>query len=117
MTQYYSDETYQSLYILIGNIDRATRQKQTVPSSIILGQLPIIKELDNKDNIKSYIYYLAIERILACEYTLLLRKIDVNTIYLAIEKLNKKGFNITCTDRYIRLCYPIITRMTIDYKE
>ncbi len=88
-----------------------------VPSSIILGQLLIIKELDNKDNVKSHVYYLAIKRILAYKYTSLLRKIDVNTIYLAIEKLGKKGFNITYIDGYVRLCYSIITRMTINYKE
>jgi hypothetical protein len=88
-----------------------------VPSSVILGQLPITKELDNKDDVKSHVYHLAMERILACEYTPLLRKIDVNTIYLAIEKLGKEGFNVTCADGYIRLCYPIIARITVNYKE
>jgi hypothetical protein len=83
----------------------------------MLGQLPIIKELDNKNNVKSHVYYLAIERILTCEYTPLLRKIDVNTIYLAIEKLGKEGFNVTYADGYVRLCYSIITRITINYKE
>jgi hypothetical protein len=117
MTQYYGDETYWPLYISIGNIDRATRQKQTVPSSVILGQLSITKELNNKDDIKSHIYHLAIERILTYKYTPLLRKIDINTIHLAIEKLGKKGFNVTCADGYVRLCYPIIAGMTVDYKE
>jgi hypothetical protein len=82
----------------------------------MLGQLLIIKELDNKNNVKLYIYCLAIERILTCEYTPLLRKIDVNTIYLAIEKLGKEGFNVTCADGYIRLCYPIIARMCEDHE-
>jgi hypothetical protein len=117
MTQHYGDETYWPLYISIGNIDRATRQKQTVPSSVMLGQLPITKELDNKDDVKSHVYHLAIERILAREYIPLLRKIDVNTIHLAIEKLGKEGFNVTCADGYVRLCYPIITRMTVNYEE
>jgi hypothetical protein len=41
---YHGDQSVWPIYITIGNLDRKTRRKQTVPGSILLEFLPITSE-------------------------------------------------------------------------
>jgi hypothetical protein len=64
MTQHHGDEACWPVYMTIGNLNAATRRKQTVPGSVMLAQLPILKENTNKDDIKAHAYHTAMEIIL-----------------------------------------------------
>ena len=62
LTQHYSDESAQPIYLTIGNLDRATRCKQTMPRSVLLGFLPVT--LEAADDSKAHVYYAVMEMIL-----------------------------------------------------
>ena len=68
MTKLYGYVSAWPEYITIGNLSRATRRKQTVPSCLLLGFIPIIKDVSTtKKNtyakeaqkIKQVIYHFA----------------------------------------------------------
>jgi len=81
MTQLRGDQTAWPLYITIGNLKRSVRRKQTVPSTLLLGFLPISKVITKASDqeisykVKSALYYLAISIILERSYRILLIKI------------------------------------------
>jgi len=62
LTQHHGDESAWPIYITIGNLDRATRRKQTVPGSVLLGFLPVTSEV--ADDSKARVYHAAMELIL-----------------------------------------------------
>jgi hypothetical protein len=62
LTQHHGDESAWPIYVTIGNLDRATRRKQTVPGSVLLGFLPITSE--TVDDSKARVYHAAMELIL-----------------------------------------------------
>jgi len=62
LTQHHGDESAWPIYLTIGNLDRATRRKQTVPGSILLGFLPVTTEA--ADDSKAHVYYTVMEMIL-----------------------------------------------------
>jgi Plavaka transposase len=62
LTQHHGDESAWPIYLTIGNLDRATRRKQTVPGSVLLGFLPVTSEA--ADDSKARVYHMAMEAIL-----------------------------------------------------
>jgi hypothetical protein len=62
LTQHHGDESAWPIYLTIGNLDRATRRKQTVPGSILLGFLPVTTEA--ADDSKAHVYHAVMEMIL-----------------------------------------------------
>ena len=66
LTQHHGDKSTWPIYLTISNLDRATRHRQNVPSSVLLGFLPITSE--TVDDCKARVYYVAIELILKREY-------------------------------------------------
>ena len=66
LTQHHGDKSAWPIYLTIGNLDRATRYRQNVPSFVLLGFLPITSEA--VDDYKARVYYIAMELILKREY-------------------------------------------------
>jgi hypothetical protein len=62
LTQHHGDESAWPIYLTIGNLDRVTRRKQTVPGSMLLGFLPVTSEA--ADDSKARVYHTAMEAIL-----------------------------------------------------
>ena len=62
LSLHHGDQSVWPIYITIGNLDRKTRRKQTVPGSILLGFLPITSE--TVDESKALVYHAAMELIL-----------------------------------------------------
>ena len=62
LSLHHGDQSVWPIYITIGNLDRKTRRKQTVPGSILLGFLPITSE--TADESKAHVYHTAMELIL-----------------------------------------------------
>jgi hypothetical protein len=62
LSQHHGDESAWPIYVTIGNLDRATRRKQTVPGSVLLGFLPVTSE--TADDSKARVYHAAMELIL-----------------------------------------------------
>jgi hypothetical protein len=62
LTQHHGDESAWPIYLTIGNLDRETRRKQTVPGSVLLGFLPVTSE--SGDDSKARVYHAAMELIL-----------------------------------------------------
>ena len=62
LSQHQGDESAWPIYVTIGNLDRATRRKQTVPGSVLLGFLPVTSE--TVDDSKARVYHAAMELIL-----------------------------------------------------
>jgi Plavaka transposase len=62
LSLHHGDQSAWPIYITIGNLDRNTRRKQTVPGSVLLGFLPITSE--TADESKARVYHKAMELIL-----------------------------------------------------
>jgi hypothetical protein len=62
LTEHHGDESAWPVYLTIGNLDRETRRKQTVPGSMLLGFLPVTSEV--VDDSKANVYHAAMELIL-----------------------------------------------------
>jgi hypothetical protein len=62
LSLHHGDQSVLPIYITIGNLDRKTRRKQTVPGSILLGFLPITSETADKS--KAHVYHTAMKLIL-----------------------------------------------------
>ena len=62
LSLHHGDQSAWPIYITIGNLNRKTRRKQTVPGSILLGFLPITSE--TADDSKARVYHAAMELIL-----------------------------------------------------
>jgi hypothetical protein len=62
LSLHHGDQSAWPIYITIGNLDRKTRRKQTVPGSVLLGFLPITSE--TADESKARVYHAAMELIL-----------------------------------------------------
>ena len=62
LSLHHGDQSAWPIYITIGNLDRNTRRKQTVPGSVLLGFLPITSE--TADESKARVYHAAMELIL-----------------------------------------------------
>ncbi len=75
MSRLRGDRTAWPVYIQIGNLNRRTRRKQTVPSTLLLALLPISKEVtrdsdqDLSQTIKSYVYHQSMRIIFEGLYT------------------------------------------------
>jgi hypothetical protein len=62
LSLHHGDQSAWPIYVTIGNLNRKTRRKQTVPGSVLLGFLPITSE--TADDSKARIYHAAMELIL-----------------------------------------------------
>ena len=62
LSLHHGDQSVWPIYITIGNLDRKTRRKQTVPGSVLLRFLPITSE--TADESKARVYHAAMELIL-----------------------------------------------------
>ena len=62
LSQHQGDQSAWPIYVTIGNLDQATRRKQTVPGSVLLGFLPVTSE--TVDDSKARVYHAAMELIL-----------------------------------------------------
>jgi len=62
LSLHHGDQSAWPIYITIGNLNRKTRRKQTVPGSVLLGFLPITSETANDS--KARVYHAAMELIL-----------------------------------------------------
>ena len=62
LSQHQGDVSAWPIYVTIGNLDQATRRKQTVPGSVLLGFLPVTSE--TVDDSKAHVYHAAMELIL-----------------------------------------------------
>ncbi len=62
LLQHQGDESAWLIYVTIGNLDRATHRKQTVPRSVLLGFLPVTSE--TVDDSKARVYHASMELIL-----------------------------------------------------
>ncbi len=62
LSLHHGDQSAWPIYITIGNLDRKTRHRQTVPGSVLLGFLPITSE--TAENSKARVYHAAMELIL-----------------------------------------------------
>jgi hypothetical protein len=65
LSLHHGDQAAWPVYITIGNLDRRTRRKQTVPGLILLGFLPITSE--TAENSRARVYHAAMELILKRE--------------------------------------------------
>jgi hypothetical protein len=70
MTHLRGDQSVWPLYITVGNLSRSARRKQTVPSTLLLGLLPISKEVTKQSDekmayqIKSDLYHQSMRTVL-----------------------------------------------------
>lgn len=68
LTQHHGDAAVWPVYFTIGNLDRATRRKQTRPAMALLGFIPVAKELGDGCRVtKMQIYHEAMRVMLARE--------------------------------------------------
>jgi hypothetical protein len=87
MTQLRGDQTAWPVYMTIGNLTRSVRRKQSVPSTLLVGFLPISKEVSKaSDNdmayeVKSDLYHLSMGVIFKRMSSILPRRFKANTIH------------------------------------
>ena len=62
LTMHHGDESCWPIYLTIGNLDREIRRRQSVPGSILLGEIPITK--GSGDSVKAHIYHGVMGKIL-----------------------------------------------------
>ena len=74
LTQHHGDTAAWPVYLTIGNLSRQLRRKQTRPSSILLGFIPIV--YSNTDEVKATIWHEAMRTMLERKPT---RIVDVST--------------------------------------
>ncbi|TAQ90574.1 hypothetical protein B7494_g1099 [Chlorociboria aeruginascens] len=106
MTHLRGDRVAWPVYMTIGNLPRRIRRKQTLLATLLIGLLPISKDITKLSDlemayiIRSEIYHKAMEIILE-----------------PLESLTKTGWNIRCADDEIRHCFPVLSNMLVDYEE
>ncbi|ELU37615.1 hypothetical protein AG1IA_08355 [Rhizoctonia solani AG-1 IA] len=93
------------IYLLIGNISKAVRQKPTKRSMIIIGYLPVDSFDDVPDN-SSRQQYCA--NLLHC---------SLNKIFKPLKKVSSKGVLAWCADGCLWHIYPLIAAWVADYPE
>ncbi|KAI9750296.1 MAG: hypothetical protein M4579_006529 [Chaenotheca gracillima] len=98
LTQHHGDQSVWPVYLSIGNLDRATRRKQTRPGTVLLGFIPIVHE--KEEGLKSEVYHAAMEIMLK-----------------EVEEYSKDGVELECADGHVRRCYPIVAGFMTDYEE
>jgi len=68
VTQHQGDASTWPVYLTIGNLNSVIRRSQTMPGMILLGELPIYKEVKSRkdsssDGIKAHLYHQAMAEI------------------------------------------------------
>jgi hypothetical protein len=124
MTQHQGDRSTWPVFLTIGNLHSTIRRSQTMPGMILLGELPIYKEVkrakdSSSDGVKAHLYHQAMAKIFDRKSISTVFQVDneLTMSQIAIKELSHKGFNVVCADGFVRKFYPIIAGMMVDYEE
>ncbi|GAB1521087.1 hypothetical protein RhiTH_004178 [Rhizoctonia solani] len=93
------------IYLLIGNISKAVRQKPTKRSMIIIGYLPV----DSFDNVP--------DNSSRQQYCADLLHRSLNKIFKPLKKVSSKGVLAWCANGCLRHIYPLIVAWVANYPE
>ena len=67
LSQHRGDISVWPVYLTIGNLNSATRRKQTVPGSILLGLIPVVKTKGQSPQVKAEVYHRSMTLMLRCK--------------------------------------------------
>ncbi|KIJ53564.1 hypothetical protein M422DRAFT_155105 [Sphaerobolus stellatus SS14] len=103
-SQFGGDKTAWPVYLTIGNVDKAIRQKLNFRATVLLGYIPVSKldcfPEEERSAEKCCLFHFALNKLLS-----------------PLKEAGVQGVEMTCADGYVRRIHPILSAYIADFPE